>query len=109
MSEEEKEGEMNFGEETPLMSEGEVPAEEAKKTEKKGKASAAAKVEAVKQPSADKLAALKMAMAKIDKDMGKGTVMRMGDNKVEDIPVISTGSIGLDHALGVRSAQRPYH
>lgn len=92
---------MNFGEETPLMSEGEVPAEEAKKTEKKGKASAAAKVEAVKQPSADKLAALKMAMAKIDKDMGKGTVMRMGDNKVEDIPVISTGSIGLDHALGV--------
>jgi recombination protein RecA len=101
MSEEEKEGEMNFGEETPLMSEGEAPAEEAKKTEKKGKASAAAKVEAVKQPSADKLAALKMAMAKIDKDMGKGTVMRMGDNKVEDIPVISTGSIGLDHALGV--------
>ncbi|MCQ2206673.1 MAG: recombinase RecA [Paludibacteraceae bacterium] len=40
-------------------------------------------------------------MQKIEKDLGKGTIMRMGDEKIEDIPVISTGSIGLDHALGV--------
>ena len=63
---------MNFGEETPADVRGEVPAEEAKRLKRRARPSAAAKVEAVKQPSADKLAALKMAMAKIDKDMGQG-------------------------------------
>ncbi|HCS87651.1 MAG TPA: recombinase RecA [Bacteroidales bacterium] len=53
------------------------------------------------QPSADKLKALQLAMAKIEKDHGKGTIMKMGDDKVEDIPVISTGSVGLNLALGV--------
>lgn len=53
------------------------------------------------QPSSDKLKALQLAMEKIEKDHGKGTIMKMGDNKVEEIPVISTGSIGLDLALGV--------
>ncbi len=53
------------------------------------------------QPSSDKLKALQLAMSKIEKDMGKGAIMRLGENKVENIPVISTGSIGLDHALGV--------
>lgn len=52
-------------------------------------------------PSADKLKALKLAMDKIDKDYGKGAIMRMGDEKVEDISVIPTGSIGLNAALGV--------
>ncbi len=42
-----------------------------------------------------------MAMEKIEKDHGKGTIMKMGDNKIEEIPVISSGSIGLDLALGV--------
>jgi len=52
-------------------------------------------------PSAAKLKALQDAMAKIDKDFGKGAIMRLGDEKIEDIPVISTGSVGLNMALGV--------
>ncbi len=52
-------------------------------------------------PSADKLKALQLAMAKIEKDYGKGTIMKLGDDKIEDIPVISTGSVGLNLALGV--------
>ncbi len=54
-----------------------------------------------KHPSADKLKALQLAMAKIEKDHGKGTIMKLGDDKVDDIPVISTGSVGLNLALGV--------
>lgn len=53
------------------------------------------------KPSLEKLKALQLAMDKIDKDHGKGAIMRMGDNKVEDVAVISTGSIGLNVALGV--------
>ncbi len=52
-------------------------------------------------PSKEKLEALKLAMQKIDKDFGKGAIMRMGDNAVENIEVIPTGSIGLNAALGV--------
>ena len=54
-----------------------------------------------KQPSADKLKALQLAMEKIDKDFGKGAIMKLGDDKIEDVSVISTGSIGLNLALGV--------
>ena len=50
---------------------------------------------------AKKLAALKLTMDKIDKAYGKGTIMRMGDRQVEKVPVIPTGSLGLDMALGV--------
>ena len=49
----------------------------------------------------EKLKALQLALDKIEKDHGKGTIMKMGDNKVEDVAVISTGSIGLNVALGV--------
>ncbi len=49
----------------------------------------------------EKLKAIKATIDKIDKDYGKGTIMRMGDHVAEAIPVISTGSIGLDFALGV--------
>lgn len=49
----------------------------------------------------EKLKALKMTLDKIDKDFGKGSVMRLGDKENQDIEVISTGSIGLDAALGV--------
>ncbi len=49
----------------------------------------------------EKLKALKATIDKIDKDYGKGTIMRMGDSSIEDIPAISTGSIALDYALGV--------
>jgi len=49
----------------------------------------------------EKLKALQLTMDKIEKSYGKGSIMRLGDNPNEDIPVISTGSIGLDVALGV--------
>ena len=45
--------------------------------------------------------ALEAALAKIEKDFGKGSIMRMGDNKVENVDVIPTGSIALNLALGV--------
>ena len=54
-----------------------------------------------KMPSAEKLKALQLAMEKIEKDQGRGTIMRLGDDKVEDVSVISSGSIGLNLALGV--------
>ena len=49
----------------------------------------------------EKLKALKMAMDKLDKSYGKGTIMKMGDQPVVDVDVISTGSLGLDIALGI--------
>ena len=48
-----------------------------------------------------KLKALQAAIAKIEKDFGKGAIMKMGDQNVEPIEVIPTGSIGLNAALGV--------
>ncbi|MFC2296388.1 MAG: recombinase RecA [Prevotella sp.] len=45
--------------------------------------------------------ALQAAMSKIEKDFGKGSIMRMGDEKIENVEVIPTGSLGLDVALGV--------
>ncbi|MDR1983481.1 MAG: recombinase RecA [Prevotellaceae bacterium] len=49
----------------------------------------------------DKLKALQATLDKIEKDFGKGTIMKMGDKPVADVLVISSGSIGLDHALGI--------
>ena len=49
----------------------------------------------------EKLKALQLTMDKIDKTYGKGTIMKMNDSAVEDIPVIPSGSIALDMALGV--------
>lgn len=63
-------------------------------------------MEEAKKPSLEKLKALQLAMDKIEKDHGKGTIMRMGDHQVENIPVISTGSIGLNVALGVGGLPR---
>lgn len=48
-----------------------------------------------------KLKALKLTLDKLDKTYGKGTVMKMGDTAVQEVEVISTGSLGLDVALGV--------
>ena len=48
-----------------------------------------------------KLKALQAAMAKIEKDFGKGSIMKLGENNVEKVEVIPTGSLGLDMALGV--------
>ncbi len=52
-------------------------------------------------PQQEKLKALQAAMSKIEKDFGKGSIMRMGDEQVENVDVIPTGSIGLNAALGV--------
>lgn len=52
-------------------------------------------------PPAEKLKALQLAMDKIEKDHGKGTIMKLGDNNIEHVSVIPTGSIGLNAALGV--------
>lgn len=52
-------------------------------------------------PNAEKLKALQAAMEKIEKSYGKGSIMKMGDEKIEDIEVIPTGSIALNAALGV--------
>ncbi len=49
----------------------------------------------------EKLKALQLTMDKIDKSYGKGTIMKMGESAIVDVPVIHTGSIGLDLALGV--------
>lgn len=54
-----------------------------------------------KEINKDKLKALQLTIDKIDKDYGKGTIMRMGEKPMADVPVISTGSIGLNVALGV--------
>ncbi|MEJ2881236.1 recombinase RecA [Pedobacter sp. GR22-6] len=51
--------------------------------------------------SADKLKALQLTLDKLEKSYGKGTVMKLGDNAVEPIESISTGSISLDIALGI--------
>ena len=51
--------------------------------------------------NAQKLKALQAAMDKIEKNFGKGSIMKMGDDKIEAVEVIPTGSIGLNAALGV--------
>lgn len=54
----------------------------------------------------EKKKALEVTLGMIDKDFGKGTVMRLGDDAVQNVEVISTGSIGLDFALGVGGLPR---
>jgi recombination protein RecA len=56
--------------------------------------------------NAEKLKALKLTMDKIDKDFGKGSVMMMNEKGETQIEVVSTGSIGLDAALGVGGLPR---
>ncbi|MDD2910964.1 MAG: recombinase RecA, partial [Petrimonas sp.] len=51
--------------------------------------------------NSEKLKALRAAMDKIEKTYGKGSIMKMGEEKVEEVSVIPTGSIGLNAALGV--------
>ena len=53
------------------------------------------------QANADKLKVLSAVMDKIEKDFGKGSIMRMNSSEIVDVPVIPTGSITLDMALGV--------
>ena len=68
------------------------------KTEEELTAGKVDQEQAVKQA---KMKALQAAMSKIEKDFGKGSIMRMGDEKIENVEVIPTGSLGLDVAMGV--------
>lgn len=54
-----------------------------------------------KDGNQEKLKALQLTLDKIERSYGKGTVMKLGDSPIERLPFISTGSIGLDAALGI--------
>ena len=56
--------------------------------------------------ASEKAKALQLTMDKLDKAFGKGTVMKLSDQKVNDIPAISTGSLSLDIALGIGGLPR---
>ncbi|MEN6619468.1 MAG: recombinase RecA [Rikenellaceae bacterium] len=60
-----------------------------------------AEVKKVYETSPEKLKALQATLDKIEKDYGKGTVMRMGEQPKWEVSTIGSGSIGLDHALGI--------
>lgn len=68
-------------------------AEQQEKTDKKE--------QQAKKVNAEKLKALQLTMDKIDKTYGKGAIMRMGESVADNVPAFSSGSIGLDRALGV--------
>jgi recombination protein RecA len=74
-------------------------AEKPEKTEKAEKGTSG-------DPAAEKAKALALTMEKLDKAFGKGTVMKLSDQKVNDIPAISTGSLSLDIALGIGGLPR---
>lgn len=61
---------------------------------------------AEKDLRAEKLKALQLTMDRLEKNFGKGIVMKLSDNTTEEIPVIPTGSLGLDIALGVGGLPR---
>ena len=65
---------------------------------KKATIKKAAKVD---DPRMAKLSALNQAMDRIEKSFGRGAIMKLGDDSIEDVEVIPTGSIGLNYALGV--------
>jgi recombination protein RecA len=54
-----------------------------------------------KEISKDKLKALEVTIGKIEKDFGKGTIMKLGDHAIENVQIIPSGSIALDSALGI--------
>jgi len=68
--------------------------EKPKKTTKKSAVAA-------DDPNKAKLAALDAALGKIEKNFGRGAIMKLGDDAIEDVDVIPSGSIGLNYALGV--------
>lgn len=71
------------------------------KEKEKEKGKAGKDVMAKPTNGADKLKALRAAMDKIEKNFGKGSIMKLGDENIVTVEVISSGSIGLDSALGV--------
>ncbi len=57
-------------------------------------------------PSTDRAKALEAALTQIERSFGKGSIMRLGDSVVHEMEVISTGSLGIDYALGVGGIPR---
>ena len=76
---------------------------EPEKLEKPEKAAKAEKVEQKKEVAVnpEKMKALQATLDKIEKEYGKGTIMKMGDKATSEVPTISSGSIALDIALGI--------
>lgn len=62
---------------------------------------ASKKSKAPLDPQAARREALAQALGKIEKDFGRGAIMKLGDDSIEDVEVIPSGSVGLDYALGV--------
>jgi recombination protein RecA len=62
---------------------------------------ATAEVKEAKEQNKEKLKALQLTIDKLEKTYGKGTIMKLGDHAIDAIEAISTGSIGLDNALGI--------
>jgi len=56
--------------------------------------------------SEERMRALELAITQIDRQFGKGAIMRMGDSRIEDVPAIPTGALALDIALGVGGVPR---
>ncbi|MCP4669031.1 MAG: DNA recombination/repair protein RecA, partial [Deltaproteobacteria bacterium] len=54
----------------------------------------------------DKQKALELAMDQIERRFGKGSIMQLGGREIAEVPVIPTGSLALDHALGVGGIPR---
>ena len=61
---------------------------------------------ATAEPVADKKAALETAIARIEKSMGKGTIMKLGEAAEMNVSAVSTGSLTLDMALGIGGVPR---
>ncbi|SDC88151.1 recombination protein RecA [Williamwhitmania taraxaci] len=76
---------------------------EPEKMEKPEKVEKAEKVDKKKENNTnpEKMKALQATLDKIEKEFGKGTIMRMGDKAISEVPTISSGSIALDIALGI--------
>lgn len=69
-------------------------------------ATAAGKKTKDQAPEDSRAKALSLALTQIEKDFGKGSIMKLGEKESQDIPVISTGSIALDAALGIGGIPR---
>ena len=61
-----------------------------------------------KDPRAARLDALAQAMGRIEKAYGRGAIMKLGDESIENVEVIPSGSVGLDYALGVGEIGRAH-
>lgn len=60
----------------------------------------------MKEDTGNKTRAIDMAVSQIEKQFGKGAIMKLGEKAVEEVPVVSTGSIALDMALGIGGLPR---